>query len=250
MIEEKEIKLKVNKDIFDKAKKYIKAHAKLTKTKFQVDEYFDTELFLFTNLNRGIRVRHNNKIPELVEFKSLFWNKYGSLNNPWYIEEIGLKIPLDTTSKKTLNAILKRFNLALNISKNDNIDYQLFKDLLNKIGLSPRIIVTKKREEYENDESTFIFDYIKECGYFIEIETKSIDPMNILKTISVISNYNVVRSGYNDMVGENIPNLISNNIRQQLFRLNHSWNVLGTEVDIVDQLLKGYKKHAKHSNCY
>ncbi|MFA6076470.1 MAG: CYTH domain-containing protein [Candidatus Paceibacterota bacterium] len=242
MIEEKEIKIKVDKNIFDEAKKYIKEHTKLTKTKFQIDEYFDTELFMFTNLNRGIRVRYNDKIPESVEFKSLFWNKYGNPNNPWYIEEIGLKIPLDTESKITFRAILKRFNLSLNIPEDIDVDYQLFKDLLNKIGLSPRIIVTKEREEYENDESTFVFDYIKELGYFIEIETKGIDPMDILKTIPVISDYSVVRNGYNDMVGENIPNLISNDIRQQLFRLNHSWNILETEVDIVNQLLKEYKE--------
>lgn len=241
MIEEKEIKIKVDQNIFDEAKKYIKKNTKLTKTKFQIDEYFDTELFMFTNLNRGIRVRHNDKIPESVEFKSLFWNKYGNPDNPWYIEEIGLKIPLDITSKKTLSAIFKRFNLVLNMPEDSNVDYQLFKDLLNKIGLSPRIVVTKEREEYENDKSTFVFDYIKELGYFIEIETKGIDPMDILKTIPVISDYSVVRNGYNDMVGENIPNLISNDIRQQLFRLNHSWNVLETEVDIVNQLLKEYK---------
>lgn len=242
MIEEKEIKIKVDKYIFDKVKKYISEYAKPTKMKFQIDEYFDSELFMFTNLNRGLRVRYSGKIPQSVEFKSLFWNKYGNPNNPWYIEEVGLRLPLNTESKIILCTILKRFNLSLNIPEDIAIDYQLFKDLLNEAGLSSKIVVTKEREEYENDESAFVFDYIKELGYFIEIETKGVDPLNILKLIPVISNYTVIRNGYNDMIGENIPNLIPNEIKQRLFRLNPYWNVLETEVGIVHELLKEYRR--------
>ncbi len=232
-MEEKEVKVKLSKIKFDE----LLARYSPAKTINQKDIYFDSEIFHFNNLNRGLRVRFDNSIAAKLEFKSLFYNK-SKLNNPWFIEEIGMKFPLSHQDQTKLNEVFKRVGLAQISVQADGIDYtSLVKLLENEVSLTQKITVTKQRVEVQLADVIYTFDYIHELGYFLEIESKEKDPLDILKELLDESDYEFIRNGYNDMVGNTYANCLSNEVKQLLFKLNTSWNITDFEKDYVKKLL-------------
>lgn len=235
-MEEKEVKVQLTKAMFTRLLKEMSNDSEPNKFQ-QKDEYFDTELMMINNLNRGLRLRSFNEKPFAIEFKSLFFNKYKKGTNPWFIEEISLELPLDTKSILALNKILRRLGLQEIRSKNSYSTKELMEEL-SRIGLSPKISVTKDRTVFEIQDIEYVFDYIEELGYFLEIESKGeIDPLDELKRIIDDKEYPIIRNGYNDMVARNINNCIPNTTKQLLFKVNPSWNILLTEADMVDNFL-------------
>jgi len=241
-MEEKEIKIQVSKKIFDRVKKLIVGKKLKEKVKKQTDIYFDNELMSITNLNRGLRIRFNGNVVSQLEFKSLFFNKHTRKDNPWYIEEISLDMPLNKKSYKKLDSILQRLAVSLPRLEMETLDYKGLKIALANVGLYPKITVTKDRQEFVGKNAIYVFDYIKELGYFIEIETNDgTDPLKIINKVIGNKDYSFIRNGYNDMVAKNIDNYLSNEVKQLLFKINHQWNILPTEEKLVDKLLSSYK---------
>ena len=102
------------------------------------------------------------------------------------------------------------------------------------------IIVNKNRVGYQQGQVQYIFDYIEGLGYFLEIESESEDPLEILGKLQ-LEDYQLIRNGYNDMLAVNIPSYLPNEEKQKRFRENPSWNILPGEKDIVEEMLSFYK---------
>lgn len=235
--EEKEIKVRLAKQIFKKIESEVKKLSEYLGEKRQKDEYFDNLQFQITNLNRGLRVRWNNNNPTILEFKSLFYNPYSpSKINPWYIEEIPISFPLGKNELETLNQILTRLKFPKPKSlRKERLDYNLLRKFLMQYNLEPQIIVIKTRREYLYQDSTVTFDEVESLGYFMEIESKA-GPENLFYQLG-IKDLKIVRFGYNDMLAEGRKNLIPNDERQKRYFNNPCWNILEPEKDLVEKLL-------------
>jgi hypothetical protein len=115
----------------------------------------------------------------------------------------------------------------------------MLKEALRLIDITPKITITKHRQIFKSDVAEFVYDFVEELGYFVEIETKDgSDPMNLVKDVIGEKPFQFIRNGYNDMVALDIPYCLSNDIKQQLFKINPKWNVLENEVDLVNNLLQ------------
>lgn len=234
--EEKEVKIKLDELLFNRIESLVSESSKFLGEKLQKDEYFDNDIFYITNLNRGLRVRWNNNTPRVLEFKSLFYNPKAHLkNNPWYIEEIKMSLPLQKKDVKVLVKILKRLGFRNNPQINEVSDYESLVTFLKKQGLFPVIVVVKKRREYKYLNAILTFDKVKDLGYFLEIESD--DPLKVIKKLG-IKDFKLLRNGYNDMIAEGMPNFISNDERQKHFQSDIKWNILPSEKKLVEKLLK------------
>jgi adenylate cyclase class IV len=234
--EEKEIKVKLSKESFNKIEKRVSSFASFKGQKIQKDEYFDTDKFFVTNLNRGLRIRWDDDKPKLVEFKSLFLKKSSNEKDPWYIEEIKMPLPLSEKSVFKLKKVISRLGFG-DVKRTGNrvYNYNNVSKLFNGIGLQRMVIVDKIRREYTTKDAVYVFDTIEGLGYFIEVEANN--PIQILKNIGV-KNIKVNRIGYNDMLAKGRPNYLSNEEKQKLFVIDPGWNVLPVEEKYVYKLLQ------------
>lgn len=238
-MEEKEIKIRVSKETFEALLEIAQNKLSFIGITNQRDIYFDTDQMIINNLNRGLRVRFDNENPKAIEFKSLFYNLYSRKDNPWYIEEITLPIPLEIDKFQILIDIFHRLGLQTPKLNQQIYRYTQIDEEFASIGLTPKITVTKHRQTFRNESVEFVYDFIEELGYFVEIETKDgSEPMELLEQAIGDKPFQFIRNGYNDMVAFDIPNCLSNDIKQQLFKINPKWNVLGSEIDLVNGLLQ------------
>ena len=242
--EEKEVKVKISLEQYNRLLNNRPKNATLIKQVNQKDVYYDREDLYITNLNRGLRVRFKGDTPQCLEFKSLFYNPYTKNENPWYIEEITFSFPFESKSLEKLFLLLVRLDLLLPtttayfspaLSHLSEIE-----QILSHSNLKPMIIVNKNRVGYQQGQVQYIFDYIEGLGYFLEIESESEDPLEILGKLQ-LEDYQLIRNGYNDMLAVNIPSYLPNEEKQKRFRENPSWNILPGEKDIVEEMLSFYK---------
>lgn len=239
-MEEKEIKVQLSKAKFeDLLAKFQKSSR--TEKEEQKDVYYDNELLKINNLNRGLRIRHKNKKAVSLEFKSLFYNRFTRKDNPWFIEEVAMHIPMKKSSVSKLNRVLRRLGFEeVRIKEGSGLEEIV--SSFEGIGLVDRITVTKIRTSFEDEDVSYVFDSIKELGYFLEIESKGkVDPLSKIELLLQEDEYTFIRNGYNDMVAKNIENYLSNEEKQLLFKINPDWNILASELKLVKDLLTEYK---------
>lgn len=230
-VEEKEIKVQVDENIFKDKIKELESKNIVPKVTYQTDIYFDTSEMKLSNLNRGLRVRFNGDTTNSFQFKSLF-KRPDNLENPWFIEEINFSLPMKSTDIEQFTQLLKRLSFSELTQTNINNFEDLEKEL-NKHDLKVMVKVRKHRTEFEDGSNTYVFDHIESLGYFIEIETTKGDPIQIMSNFINTESINPIRSGYNDMLSVNIPNYLTNEEKQSKFVRNHDWNVLPTETELV-----------------
>ncbi|MDO8498266.1 MAG: CYTH domain-containing protein [bacterium] len=242
--EEREIKVQISKEQYDKLLGKSPLYSKQIKQVNQKDIYYDREDLYLTNLNRGLRVRFKGNTPELLEFKSLFYNPYTQNNNPWFIEEIAFPFPLEVNNLEKLFSLLVRLNLLSPIEVTyysfEPSHFPRIEQILLNLNLKPMIVVSKKRVGYEDGKVRYLFDYIEGLGYFLEIESEGEDPLKILNRLQ-IEDYRIVRNGYNDMLATKIVGYVPNEEKQKKFKENPSWNILPTEKELVAEMLSCYR---------
>jgi adenylate cyclase class IV len=200
-MQEKEIKIKVNSDVFvrvlnDLTSRYTKNEI------LQEDEYYDTKALYLTNLCRGIRLRYHKDVPSKLEYKALFCNANGTR----YVDEVPFELPMSSDSITKLSEILTRLKLPSIEQK----EYESVPVMLGSIGLEAMIVVNKHRYEFESESVVFALDNIEGLGYFIEIEAKrsDIDPRSLLKDLLLPEDrYTEVEEGYNEMVARSIVHI-------------------------------------------
>lgn len=233
-MEEKEVKIKIEKARFGELKKKIAKEAESVKKICQRDVYFDDKKLKITNLARGLRVRFENYIPTVLDFKSIFFSPSEIRGIYSYIEEISLKLPLTRSDFGKLNQILERLGFKNIASNKFPCIYEDLVILLREIDLTPKIFLTKQRTQFVKNKVIYTFDYIQELGYFLEVETKEkIDPLKILERLLEGKAYGVVKKGYNEMAAGNLENYLPNNLQHLLFKINPGWNVLESERNLV-----------------
>lgn len=242
--EEKEIKVQISKEQYDKLLNNRPLSSKPINPVNQKDIYYDREDMYITNLNRGLRVRFNGDTPICLEFKSLFYNSYANSNNPWFIEEITFPFPFKQDSLENFFSLLVRLNLlppitttyySTKLSQLPEVEQVLLTSLLK-----PMITVKKHRLGYQKNDVQYIFDYIEGLGYFLEIESQDEDPLKLLDSLG-LDNYQFIRNGYNDMLAVNIPSYLPNEEKQKRFKEDPSWNILPNEKEIVEAMLAHYR---------
>ncbi len=230
-IEEKEIKVQVEENLFKYKIKELESKKLNSKIITQTDFYFDTTEMKLSNLNRGLRVRFNEDITNSFQFKSLF-KRADNLDNPWFIEEINFSLPMKPTDIDQFNQLLKRLGFS-ELTQNNINNFEDLEKELNNHDLKVMVKVRKHRTEFEDSSNTYVFDYIEGLGYFIEIETTDGNPIQIMSDFINQESINIVRSGYNDMLSVDIPNYVTNEEKQSKFVKSYNWNVLPTETDLV-----------------
>ena len=238
-MEEKEIKIRLSKETFDELNNIAKSKLTLAQESNQKDVYFDNDQMYINNLNRGLRVRFDDDKPKTIEFKSLFYNINSRKDNPWFIEEISFPIALSQKDIDQFLSIFTRLKLEKPNLASKEYSYPMLKEELASIGIVPKITVTKHRQIFKSEVAEFVFDFIEELGYFVEIETNDAsDPLDLVKGLIGEKPFQFIRNGYNDMAALDIPYCLSNDIKQQLFKINPKWNVLESEVSLVNDLLQ------------
>lgn len=202
----------------------------------QKDTYFDTLNLYLTNLNRGLRSRFEDGECKELEFKSLFYVPEVT-ENPWFIEEVKMAVPLSPASQQKLNLIFRRLSLPTLVISNDSIDFDMLEEFLLSSGLAPLIVVNKHRQSFDTEEATYTLDEISGLGTFLEIEAKNDNnAISLLKSRFGKTEASVIREGYNDMIGKSLEGFIPNDVRQRRFITKPSWNVLPSERNYLDQI--------------
>lgn len=237
--EEKEIKILLDQKDFESIRGRAGQISTLIGQISLTDEYFDFDSLTLTNLNRGLRIRHVNGEPKSVQFKSLFYNPYTNSENRWFIEEISFPLPILGKNIISLNNLFQRLNLqTVELSQTSILFYDGFRKCLSTVGLNLITKVAKIRTEFENDEAIFMFDEVNNLGYFLEIEAKSgKNPFDILRNRLGMNTFVRSHEGYNDMLLKGEPDYIPNDTKKGYYQENPLWNVLPSEITLVQNLL-------------
>lgn len=233
--EENELKICLSEVDFAKLQERVAGQGLPSRESQLIDLYYDDEIFFLTNLNRGLRVRLNGSTPGLLEFKSLFYIPDLRPKNPWLIEEVKADVSARESDIRIVTDLLRRLGRPIPVNLNDVGVEQL----LEAVGLSPRIIVNKSRTEYQDSSSLWVFDRVDGLGSFVEVESESdSSPKEILDSFLGDSDYHVIREGYNDMIVRNDPAVIPVSVRQARFMENPRWNLLTGEDRVIQQILQ------------
>jgi predicted adenylyl cyclase CyaB len=141
MNEEIEIKvfLKNQKEVEEKLKNI----AKFVKEKKQTDEYFvpkHKDFFKFNPVTEYLRVRNENG-KNCIEYMFCHFDKEG-----WLVKTDEYKLKIDDT--------------------------EMASEILKKLEMIHKVTVTKVRKVFDYKDFEVCIDFIKELGYFIEVEAK------------------------------------------------------------------------------
>lgn len=237
-MEDKEIKVSLNKKTYDKLEQYAQSIGKLVCTSHEKEEYFDTKEMRVTNLNRGFLIRFIDEKPIETEFRSLFYNNSSSMQK-WFTEKITTSLPITSEGAIMLNTMFHRLMLPPLREQFEPMNYFDFKDALKENGLIPRLHITRSTTEYRNDTLSFSFDNIEELGCFVQIKVLKEGNINeVVKNIPMLKGEKIVSSSYNDIMTKNIKSCLTNEQKKFLFTINPSWNMLLHEVEVVHKLFQ------------
>jgi adenylate cyclase class IV len=234
MAEEKEIKIALfkNKDAKEIRTK-LSHHLKLSNAVVQSDHYYDNADFLFTKRDRGLRIRYVGGIPVDFTCKALFYIPQRN-PSPWYVEEHVFKLP--TKERGAIREIFERFDLAFD-QNNNLLTYADLDICLRKNNLSPKLIIEKKREIFMYEDAQVILDEVKNLGVFIEIETKTSSPMEIVKKLNLLQYGVRTIEGYTTLLSRKLG-LVEMKQKEPLYIENPTWNVFPKEKEIYDALVR------------
>jgi adenylate cyclase class IV len=204
----------------------------------QKDVYWDNDDCLITNLKRGLRVRYISGVLKSIEFKSLFIASNGNR----VVEEISLLNSNGELDIEKLNYLLVE-RLKLSTKKHEESKFSHLV-VLESYGLKPCIVLDKTRVVFtdENENVEVGLDDIDGLPLHIEVELSG-DNLVYYTTLveSLASNGQLklkpINLGYLDLISQQNPKLKSPNEFTELFKQNYSWNVLDTEMELVQDLL-------------
>jgi len=226
-MEEKEIKLNIGQEEYLRLKSLLGKY--LVKEKKQKDSYFDTDSFFYESHKHSIRLRHEGDKSEFA-LKILFY-----LNNrdDWYVYEMESSLPLNKDFLKGIFLILGLEHRTLNF---EPIFEGNLIEILSKLGLKEKIVITKQRQIYDYLGAELSLDYIEGLGYFLEIEKHNL-PWQIVKDLG-LKDYVEIRTGYTDIYTDKFykDKLPHSSTTKQFYIKNSKWNVLESETSLYDEI--------------
>lgn len=226
-MEEKEIKLSITSEDYFRLKSLFGPY--FTEEKNQRDVYFDTDTFFYESHKHSIRLRYEEGRMNFA-LKILF---YLDNREDWYVYEQESPLPI---SADFLAGIFYILGLDYDNYNQDMLSEQDLIDTLAIAGLKPKITITKKRNIYNYKGAEISLDYIKELGYFIEIEKHDF-PWEIVDELG-LKDYHEVRTGYTDIYTDKYypDKLPHSSTIKQFYDTDSKWNVLKNEEDLYNNL--------------
>lgn len=229
MPEEKEIKIKINKEDLAKIKnKLLKEGYNKDKEIKQEDIYFDFKDRKLLDTDHIIRARLEDNKPVSFDFKTIFYLKN---KNKWYIDEICLNLPI--TDQLQFLQIFNRIGILVNKEETPKNYEDLIPFLLEQ-NMYVAFRILKKRETFFKEDLKIMLDAVENLGYFLEIECGKGEPLKILKKLGLNEDKRVIL-GYTSLYMEKYFNRDSIKIKEKYYD-KPDWNVFEKEKPFFTKL--------------